>query len=76
MTQGTSAVGVGLSGQDNVTVKDNEIETLAGDYASVQTADNLGTANAAILDKDNKNTNLVIWESYVRMVRPIGFALG
>ena len=57
---GTSAIGVGLSGQDTVVVKDNKIEIVGEDYSSVSSADNLGTANAAILDKDNKNTNLVL----------------
>ncbi|ADC47905.1 adhesin-like protein [Methanobrevibacter ruminantium M1] len=57
---GMSAIGVGLSNQDAAIVKDNTIDIIGGDYSSVTSADNLGTANAAILDKDNKNTNLVV----------------
>ena len=60
---GVGAVGVGLSNQDNVTIDGNYIEITGGDFTSITTSDNLGTANAAILDKDAKNTNLNIGEN-------------
>ena len=60
---GIGAVGVGLSGQDNVTVTGNNIEITGEDFTSIESADNLGTANAAILDKNGANTNLNIGEN-------------
>ena len=60
---GVGAVGVGLSGQDNVTVNGNNIDITGGDYTSITSSDNLGTANAAILDKNAANTNLNVTEN-------------
>ena len=60
---GVGAVGVGLSGQDNVAVNGNNIDITGGDFTSITSSDNLGTANAAILNKDETNTNLAVGEN-------------
>ena len=56
---GTGAIGVGLSGQTNPTVSENDISIDGGDYTTLEPKDTLGTANAAILDKSG-NTNVKI----------------
>ncbi|WP_297980068.1 Ig-like domain-containing protein [uncultured Methanobrevibacter sp.] len=55
---GAGAVGIGLSSQNNTVVASNDVSIVGGDYSGISVSDNLGAANAAILDKDNKNTNL------------------
>ena len=56
---GVGAVGVGISGQENVTVNGNNIDIVGGDFTTISTADNLGTANAAILVKDGSGNEKI-----------------
>ena len=61
--EGTGAVGLGLAGDSDVKVDNNEIAIVGGDFTTVSTWDSVGTANAAILDKDGTNTNVNVGEN-------------
>ena len=55
--KGTGAVGIGFNKQDGVIIEDNTVAIDGGDYTSITSSDNLGTANAAILEGEG-NTNV------------------
>ena len=61
--EGTGAVGVGLAGDSDVKVENNEIAIVGGDFTNIFTWDSVGTANAAILDKDGTNANVNVGEN-------------
>ena len=55
--KGTGAVGIGVNYQNGITIEDNTIAIDGGNYTSITSSDNLGTANAGILVGEG-NTNV------------------
>ena len=60
---GVAAVGVGIQNDKGVEINGNTISITGEDYTLINTFDSLGPANAAILNKQESNTDLVIGEN-------------
>lgn len=59
---GTGAMGIGFTGQDNISIASNEVNIDGGDYTTLEPKDALGVGNAAIFD-GGQNTNVNIGEN-------------
>ena len=59
---GTGAMGIGFTGQDNISIASNEVNSDGGDYTTLEPKDALGVGNAAIFD-GGQNTNVNIGEN-------------